>query len=76
MELRWHALRASRFHVVDGKAPQIGSAIVTPAKPRRKPNTMLAHLLDRDGSEAGQRRRGDLADELFRTIVRRAARQE
>jgi len=37
---------------------------------------MLAHLLDRDGSEAGQRRRGDLADELFRTIVRRAARQE
>jgi hypothetical protein len=34
---------------------------------------MLAHLLDHDGSEAERRRRSDLADKLFQTIVRRAA---
>ena len=47
------------------------SAIVEPK--RKLGNSMLAHLLDHDGSEAEHRRRGDLADELFRTIVRRAA---
>ena len=48
------------------------SAIV---EPKRKPtNAMHPHLLGHDGSEAEQGRRGDLADKLFRTIVRRAAR--
>jgi hypothetical protein len=39
-------------------------------KPR--PNAMLAHLLNHDGSDEEPRRRGDLADELFREIKRRA----
>ena len=39
-------------------------------KPR--PNAMLAYLLKYDGSHEEPRRRGDLADELFREIKRRA----
>jgi hypothetical protein len=47
------------------------SAIV---EPKLVPsNAMLEHLLDHDGSEAEHRRRGELADKLFQTIVRRAA---
>ena len=42
--------------------------IVEPRKPR---NSMLAHLLD-DITPEEHRRRGELADELFSTIVRRA----
>jgi hypothetical protein len=34
---------------------------------------MLAHLLDHDDSETEHRRRGELADNLFREIVRRVA---
>ena len=40
-------------------------------EPKRPMNTMLAHLLVEITPEE-HRRRGDLADELFRTIVRRA----
>ena len=39
-------------------------------KPR--PTAMLAYLLNHDGSNEEPRRRGDLADELFREIKRRA----
>jgi hypothetical protein len=42
--------------------------IVEPRKPR---NTMLAHLLE-DITPEEHRRRGELADNLFREIVRRA----
>jgi hypothetical protein len=55
----------------DQEHPQ-RSAIVEPKKPR---NTMLAHLIGDYETEA-HRRAGDKADELFREIVRRAARQE
>ena len=48
------------------------SAIV---EPKRKPTNLLhPHLLDHDGSEAEHRRRGELADKLFRTIVQRATK--
>ena len=40
-------------------------------EPKRRPNSMLAHLLEEITPEE-HRRRGELADELFRTIVRRA----
>lgn len=47
------------------------SAIV---EPKRKPgNSMLAHLLDHDGTDDEHRRASDMAQELFREIVRRAA---
>ena len=49
------------------------SAIV---EPKRKPNAMLTHRLDHDESEEEHRRRGDLADELFRKIVRAASKRE
>jgi hypothetical protein len=52
-------------------APETSHSIIV--EPKRKPNSILAHLLDHDGSEAEHRRRGDLADKLFKTIVRRAA---
>ena len=55
----------------DQEQPQ-RSAIVEPKKPR---NTMLARLLDDFDPEA-PRRAGEKADELFREIVRRAARKE
>ena len=38
--------------------------------PKRKPNSILAHLLD-DITPEEHRRRGELANELFRTITRR-----
>lgn len=51
------------------------SAIVEPK--RRPKNAGLTHSLDEhDGSKAAQRRRGELATELFRDVVRRAARKE
>jgi hypothetical protein len=49
------------------------SAIV---EPKRKPNAMLTHLLDHDESEEEHRRRGDLAHELFRKIVRAASKRD
>jgi hypothetical protein len=55
----------------DDPTPPARSAIV---EPKRKPNTMLSHLLDHDGSDEEHRRRGELADKLFRTIVQRAAK--
>jgi hypothetical protein len=48
------------------------SAIVEPKKPR---NTMLAHLIDDYDPEA-HHRAGEKADELFREIVRRAAKRD
>jgi hypothetical protein len=48
------------------------SAIV---EPKRRPNSMLAHLLE-DSTPEEHRRRGELADELFRTIVRRASKSD
>jgi hypothetical protein len=48
------------------------SAIVEPKKPR---NTMLAHLVDDHDPEA-HRRAGEKAAELFREIVRRAAKRD
>jgi hypothetical protein len=46
------------------------SAIV---EPKRKPgNSMLAHLLDHDVTDEERNRRADLAEAMFRTIVRRA----
>ena len=39
-------------------------------EPKRKPNSMLAHLLE-EITPKEHRRRGDLADNLFREIVRR-----
>ena len=48
------------------------SAIV---EPKRRPNAMLAHLLE-DSTPEEHRRRGELADELFRTIVRRASKSD
>ena len=50
----------------------VTSAIVEPKKPR---NTMLAHLIDDHDREA-PRRAGEKADELFREIVRRAAKRD
>ena len=52
-------------------APETSHSIIV--EPKRKPNSILAHLLDHDGSEAEHRRRGDLAGKLFKTIARRAA---
>jgi hypothetical protein len=48
------------------------SAIV---EPKRKPKNMLAHLIEDYDPEA-HRRPGEKADELFREIMRRAARKE
>jgi hypothetical protein len=48
------------------------SAIIEAKKPR---NSMLAHLLD-DITPEEHRRRSELADELFRTIVRRASKSD
>jgi len=45
------------------------SAIV---EPKRKPNSMLAHLLA-DITDAERNRRADLAEAMFREIKRRAA---
>ena len=58
-----------RRQMADGQEQPQRSAIVEPKKPR---NTMLAHLIDDSDPEA-PRRAGEKADELFRTIVRRAA---
>ena len=55
-----------------GPEPPRRSAIVEPKKPR---NTMLAHLVDDYDPEA-PRRAGEKADELFREIVRRAAKRD
>jgi hypothetical protein len=55
----------------DEEQPQ-RSAIVEPKKPR---NTMLAHLLD-DITPEEHRRAGEKANELFREIVRRAAKRD
>jgi hypothetical protein len=52
--------------------PIIGPVIIEPRKPR---NSMLAHLLD-DITPEEHRRRGELANELFRTIVRRASKRD
>jgi hypothetical protein len=52
----------------DDATPQKRSAIV---EPKRKTNSMLAHLLG-DITDEERNRRADLADEMFRTIVRRA----
>jgi hypothetical protein len=41
-------------------------------EPKRKPNTMLAHLLA-DITDEERNRRADLADAMFREIKRRAA---
>ena len=49
-----------------------GSAIV---EPKRKTNSMLAHLLG-DITDEERNRRADLADEMFREICRRAALPE
>jgi len=63
--------RRSSVHRSQDMTGQNRSAIVEPK--RGPPNTMHAHLLDHDGSEAEQGRRGELADKLFREIVRRVA---
>jgi hypothetical protein len=58
----------------NGAAPETSRFIIV--EPKRKPNSILAHLLDHDGSEAEHRRPGELIDKLFREIVRRAAEAE
>jgi hypothetical protein len=59
-----------RRQMTDGQEQPQRSAIVEPKKPR---NTTLAHLIDDYDPEA-HRRTGEKADELFREIVRRAAK--
>ena len=61
-----------RRQMTDGQEQPQPSAIVEPKKPR---NTMLAHLIDDHDPEA-HHRAGEKADELFREIVRRAAKRE
>ena len=53
----------------DDPTSPMRSAIV---EPKRKPNSMLAHLLDEITDEE-RNRRADLAEEMFREIRRRAA---
>jgi hypothetical protein len=60
-------MRKRRPSVAQQQMPTI---IVEPRKPR---NSMLAHLLE-DIPPKEHRRRGELADNLFREIVRRASR--
>jgi hypothetical protein len=57
--------------MTDGQDQPRQSAIVEPKKPR---NSMLSDLLDDYDPEA-HRRAGEKADELFREIVRRAAKR-
>jgi hypothetical protein len=57
---------------INATGQQRRSAIVEPKKPR---NTMLAHLVDDYDPEA-HRRAGEKAQELFREIVRHAAKRD
>jgi hypothetical protein len=61
-----------RRQMTGGQEQPRQSATVEPKKPR---NMMLAHLIDDYDPEA-HHRAGEKADELFRTIVRRAAGKE
>jgi hypothetical protein len=65
-------LSGNACQMPDGQEQPRRSAIV---EPKRKTNSMLAHLLD-DISDEERNRRADLADEMFREIRRRAALPE
>jgi len=61
-----------RRPMTDGQEQPQRSAIIEAKKPR---NTILAHLIDDSDPEA-PRRAGEKANELFREIVRRAAKRD